>query len=182
MKFSAKGPVGVPELKNGSRGEHGGREGVKIGEILVAQGVLSEAQVARIVEEQRGGDAKPFGDLAERLFGINPHVIEDAWVEQYRQETEVTDLGEVDIDADCLRRINRRQAWQFHVLPIGDRGGQMQVATHAENLTRGLNFAGRQFGDPVLMLLAEREQLREFLMRHYPVPSHVSDFADQLNG
>ena len=32
-------------------------------------------------------------------------------------ELGVTDLGELRVEEDCLRLLNRRQAWQFHVLP-----------------------------------------------------------------
>ena len=34
----------------------------------------------------------------------------------------------------------------------------------------------RQFGH----LQAEREQLREFLMKHYPVPEHIAQYAETL--
>jgi hypothetical protein len=29
-------------------------------------------------------------------------------------------------------------------------------------------------------MLADRRQLREFLMRHYPVPEFLAQFSDQL--
>jgi len=30
------------------------------------------------------------------------------------------------------------------------------------------------------MLLAERSQLREFLMKHYPVPDHIAQYAAKM--
>ena len=174
MRFTANGPVGVADLDNPAP-----EKGIRIGELLVDQGVLSCHQVERILDEQRRV-GRPFGDIAEQMFGVSPQVIEDAWVEQYRRQAGTTDLADARVDAECLRRINRRQAWQFELLPLQREGGQMRVATHAGNLARGLNFAGRTFGDPVLMLLAERRQLREFLMRHYPVPKHMRDHSQTL--
>jgi len=154
-------------------------KGIRIGELLVEQGILTAAQVQTILSLQRQSH-RPFGDLAERLFGISPRAIEDAWVEQYMRVAGVVDLEDQEVEIDCLRRINRRQAWQFHLLPLHQQGGEIQMATNSENLVRALNFATRSVEDPVYMVIAEREQLRDFLMKHYPVPRHIAQYAETL--
>jgi hypothetical protein len=45
---------------------------------------------------------------------------------------------------------------------------------------RSVNFATRTLNEPVHFLIAERQQLREFLMKHYPVPQYIAQFADTL--
>jgi hypothetical protein len=55
---------------------------LRIGELLVAQGVLDETQVAQVLETQRNVP-EPFGAICERLFGISPRTIEGVWSEQY---------------------------------------------------------------------------------------------------
>ena len=82
--------------------------GLQIGQLLVQQGVLTERQVQHILQVQKVSH-RPFGDLAERLFGVSPEAIEDAWVQQYVRTAGVVDLDEHDIDINCLRLINRRQ-------------------------------------------------------------------------
>jgi len=152
---------------------------IQIGELLVEQGVLTRQQVKHILLIQKQSH-RPFGDLAERLYGIDPKAVEDAWVEQYIRMAGVIDLNEQQIETDCLRLLNRRQAWQFHLLPM-NRGQQtVNVATSAENLVRSVNFATRTFDEPVHFLIAERQQLREFLMKHYPVPQYVAQYAETL--
>ena len=91
--------------------------GIQIGQLLVEQGVLTERQVKHVLQVQKMSH-RPFGDLAERLYGIDPKAVEDAWVQQYLRMAGVVDLEDVDIDAECLRVLNRRQAWQFHLLPL----------------------------------------------------------------
>ncbi len=154
--------------------------GIQIGQLLVEQGVLTEAQVQHILKVQRMSH-RPFGDLAERLYGINPRAVEDAWVEQYLRTAGVVDLDEVEIETECLRLLNRRQAWQFHLLPLhreDDEG--LQVATSADHLVRSVNFVTRTLDEPVHFLIAGRRQLREFLMRHYPVPEHIAQYASRM--
>src|SRR5213596_2662543 len=76
--------------------------GIQIGQLLIEQGVLSSRQVEHILRVQKMSH-RPFGDLAERLFGISPQAVEDAWVEQYVRTVGVVDLEQVRIDTDALR-------------------------------------------------------------------------------
>ncbi len=155
--------------------------GIQIGQLLVEQGCLTESQVQHILKVQKMTN-RPFGDLAERLFGINPRAIEDAWVEQYKRTVGVVDLQDAAVESDCLRLLNRRQAWQFHVLPINREDQILSAATSVENLVRAVNFSTRKLDEPVSFMIAERKQLREFLMKHYPVPKVMADFSDTLAG
>lgn len=150
--------------------------GIQIGQLLVEQGVLTPQQVEQIIQVQKTSH-RPFGDLAERLFNIDPRAIEDAWVEQYVRTAGVVDLNEIKIDADALRVLNRRQAWQFHLLPTHRDEQNLNMATSSDALVRAVNFAVRKLDDPIYFLIAEREQLREFLMKHYPVPSYIARYA-----
>jgi hypothetical protein len=153
--------------------------GIPIGQVLIEQGVLTAEQVAHILNVQKASH-RPFGDLAERLYGIAPEAIEDAWVEQYIRTAGVVNLDDVTFDADCLRVINRRQAWQFHLLPTHRAGEHLHMATDAENLIRAVNFSSRRIDEAVYFLVADSKQLRTFLMKHYPVPEHIAQFAEKL--
>ena len=155
------------------------QNGIPIGELLIHQGVLTEKQVEHILTVQKVSH-RPFGDLAERLFGVDPKLIEDAWVEQYIRTAGVTDLNDLAFDADCLRLINRRQAWQFHLLPACRTGEHLHAATDAEHLIKSVNFASRRIDEAVFFLIADRRQLREFLMKYYPVPEHIAQFAERM--
>jgi len=154
------------------------RGGIQIGQLLVEQGVLTETQVQHILKVQKMSH-RPFGDLAERLYGISPKAVEDAWVEQYLRTVGVVDLDDVKLDTDCLRTLNRRQAWQFHLLPI-NRDPELNLATTPESLVRSVNFSARSIDEPVHILIAERTQLREFLMKHYPVPEFLAQYAEEM--
>jgi len=153
--------------------------GIQIGELLVEQGVLTHKQVRHILQVQKMSH-RPFGDLAERLYGIDPKAVEDAWVEQYIRTAGIVDLDDQKVETECLRLLNRRQAWQFHLLPMFRERESVSVATSPENLVRSVNFATRTMEEPVHFLVAERQQLREFLMKHYPVPQFVAQYADTL--
>ena len=91
--------------------------GLRIGEILVGQGVLTEKEVNQILDEQKR-EPRPFGDLAERLFDVKSEVVERAWIDQYLTYSTQVNLDDQKVDTRVLKVINRRQAWQFRILPI----------------------------------------------------------------
>jgi hypothetical protein len=153
--------------------------GIQIGQLLVEQGVLTPEQVDQIVKVQQTSH-RPFGDLAERLFGIDPKAVEDAWVEQYVRTAGIVDLDSIQIEADALRILNRRQAWQFHLLPLNRDEQNLNLATSSDSLIRAVNFAVRKIDDPIYFLIAERDQLRDFLMKHYPVPQYIARYAASM--
>lgn len=142
---------------------------LKIGELLVNQGVMSYEQVEEILDAQKRS-GRPFGDLAERMFGIQPEAVEQAWIEQYLSYETAIDIDSQHIDIEVLKIINRRQAWQFRIIPMRQNETEVVAVTSKEFLRRAVNFAWRQMKDPVYFLVARRPQLEDFLMRHYPWP------------
>jgi len=66
------------------------------------------------------------------------------------------------------------------MLPLHRAEENVNVATSAESLVRAVNFSAKKLDEPVYFQIAERKQLREFLMRHYPVPEHIAQYAENL--
>ena len=143
---------------------------LRIGQILIDQGVLNEQQVFEILQAQKKC-AAPFGVLAEQMFEVTVESIEQAWVEQYSRFTGGVDLSDFDFDAEALRLINRRQAWQFEILPIQfETSGELLMAASRARLARAVTFVTNRLEPIVYFRVAESQQLRHFLRRYYPMP------------
>ena len=148
---------------------------IRLGEILIEQGVLTEQQVFEIVQAQRERQI-PFGVLAERMFDVTVDSIEQAWIEQYCRITGEIDLNRQDVDTEALKLINRRQAWQFEVLPLRfEPSGELLMAASRTRLARAVTFVANRLRPVVYFRVAESMQLREFLKRHYPMPEVTSE-------
>ncbi|MGN6504696.1 MAG: hypothetical protein ACTHM6_03945 [Tepidisphaeraceae bacterium] len=154
-------------------------KGLKIGEILIEQKVLTRAQVDHLLKIQKSV-GRPFGDLAERLYGIDPQVVQHAWVEQYASMVGLIDIDRLPVEADCLDLVNRRQAWQFHLVPLNRQDDQLNVVTTADALVRSVNFATRRFNEPTYFMLVDHEHMNDLLMKHYPVPKFIAQYAESL--
>lgn len=141
---------------------------MRIGELLVRQGILTEAQVESVLEIQTER-TEPFGSICERLFGVAPEVVEDAWVEQY---TELIGSLQPDFDtcdAAVIDLLTRRQAWQFRIVPIRWEDGAVVLATTKSHLQRALRFVTGTLSFPVYFLITDAATLGESLDRYYPM-------------
>jgi hypothetical protein len=147
---------------------------IRLGQILVEQGVLTEQQVFEVVQAQKS-QRVPFGVLAERMFDVTTESIERAWMEQYHRFTGSIDLSRERVDEEVLGLINRRQAWQFEILPLRyEPTGELLMAASRTRLARAVTFVANRLTPVVYFRIAESEQLREFLRKHYPMPE-ISD-------
>lgn len=141
---------------------------LRLGDVLVKRGVISAEQRDRILDEQKRS-GRPFGLLAERMFGVTASAIEDAWAEQYASLVGITDPSRERLDPYAQSLIERRQAWQFGVLPMRFEGDELVVCTTQENLARAMRFMGWRIGQPCRFQIAEAHALARVLGEVYPM-------------
>ncbi|MGP1310086.1 MAG: hypothetical protein ACTS27_07815 [Phycisphaerales bacterium] len=141
---------------------------LRLGELMVRRGLLSERQVEKVLEAQ-GRTARPFGELAEEMFDLHPSQVEQVWAEQYALNTPRIDPRTERISKDALGLLSRRQAWQFNPLPLRTESGEVCLCTTAENLPRALRFVYRRLEVPAYFVTADADTLAEAIQRHYPM-------------
>lgn len=141
---------------------------LKLGDLLVQQGVMTAEQRDEVLKAQQLR-RRPFGVLAEDMFGVSPAAVERAWAEQFSSLAESIDPRTFETDASALAAIDRRQAWQFKVLPLRLDTHSMLLCTTQEHLVRAMRFAGWKLGHSCQFVLAEARALGEAMTRHYPM-------------
>jgi hypothetical protein len=147
---------------------------IRLGDLLVKRGVIDASQRDSILDYQRL-TGRPFGELAEKIYGVRESVIESAWAEQYASMSRMVDpRGEV-IDPEVLPLIDRRQAWQFRMLPLRFDGPELMVCTTEKHLVRALKFSGWKIRAQCYFVLAEAQALGEALTRYYPMAGMSPD-------
>ncbi|MEX2217348.1 MAG: hypothetical protein WD749_01195 [Phycisphaerales bacterium] len=147
---------------------------MRLGDLLVRRGVLTEAQRDAVLEHQRM-TGRPFGELAERLFGVGQSAVEEAWAEQYALIARRVDPRSERLDPAALTLLDRRQAWQFRMLPLRFEADELLICTTQDHLPRALKFAGWKIQAPCFFVLADPRSLGEALLRHYPMEGMSPD-------
>ncbi len=141
---------------------------VRLGDILVERGVMTGEQRESVLEHQRVS-GRPFGLLAEEMFGVCPRDVEGAWASQYASRAEWVEPEGLRPGPEALETMDARQAWQFGIVPVGvDEEGLVLVTTE-DRLARALRFAGWRIGMPSRFVMCDEDQLFEMISRHYPM-------------
>jgi len=154
---------------------------VRLGDLLVERGAITAAQQSEILEAQLSR-TRPFGVLAEEMFGVSPHVIEDTWAAQYATMATRCDPRVTPIDAGVLELIDRRQAWQFGVIPVAMHPEGLELVTTPGSLARALRFCGWRLTQPSFFSICETEVLPIALEIHYPIAGMDQHFITSVMG
>ena len=138
-----------------------------LGEVLVEQGLLTEADISSILEEQKA-TGRPFGEIAEHLCNISTEAIEEAWAYQYAYNAPTIDPVSFIPRSDAKALVSARQAWQFRCLPMNLEGNTLVLATTPKYLHRALKFATRVLDRPAYFMMTTEARLAAALSEHYP--------------
>ncbi|MCG3124270.1 MAG: hypothetical protein GIKADHBN_02727 [Phycisphaerales bacterium] len=147
---------------------------MRIGDLLVRMGVLTPDQRDQVLEAQRSG-SRPFGVLAEEMFGVSPGAVERAWASQFAQLAPRIDAATVQAEKAALESVSRRQAWQFRVLPVRFAGSELIVATTQECLPRAMRFMAWRASHEVSFVLSDEQSLGIGLCRLFPMAGMSPD-------
>ncbi|MCW5757057.1 MAG: hypothetical protein KIT54_07475 [Phycisphaeraceae bacterium] len=139
-----------------------------MGQILVERGILSETQRDEVLRAQRGTN-RPFGELAEKMYGVSQKEIEAVWAQQYGEIAEWVNPAKHDIPEHVLCVLSGRQAAQFSMIPLRYVGRSLVLCTTREQLPRALRFASATFGADCTLALCEPAHLQDALRKHYDV-------------
>jgi hypothetical protein len=157
---------------------------IRLGDLLVKHGALTSGQRDQIVQAQRSSRAKggkagrPFGVLAEEMFGVSPRAVEQAWAEQFAAYSASVDARRLTPDAETLSLVSTRQAWQFRLIPVRLDSDEVVLCTSQHNLVRAMKFAGWKLGQGFEFLLTDAKALGEAMMRHYPMPGMSAEMIE----
>lgn len=155
---------------------------MRLGDLLVKRGALTPEQRDAVLEAQNGS-GRPFGAIAEGMFGVHPRIVEEAWGEQYAEFAEEADPRTADIADGVLDLIDRRQAWQFAVIPLSvSNDGELLVCTSPRHLARAMRFTGWRLDRPSKFAICTNDALVLGLGKHYPMDSIDPGAITQLMG
>ena len=140
----------------------------RLGELLVAQGLLRQSEVDAVLARQ-AEVGRPFGLLCEEMFGIDPEFIEAAWVDQYRALSASFDADFTCVNPAATALVTARQAWQFRIFPLRIENATLIAATTPGHLARASRFCSGVLSLPALFVVVDTYELSSALETHYPI-------------
>ncbi|MEM1210819.1 MAG: hypothetical protein AAGI68_00835 [Planctomycetota bacterium] len=140
----------------------------RLGQILIARGLINESQVQQILDEQAGLEDPPrFGVLARQRFDLSHDDVLSALTELHLRRSPQTSLATERFDAQCLRLLTAEQAWDSLVLPLRTEGEELVCATTLETLGSAIEMMEAKTDLAFRFVIVEICQLEQFIAERY---------------
>ncbi len=157
------------------------RRKMRLGELLVNRGMITEDQLKIALMEQRN-QGIPLGKMLVRLGFATESVIKEALSEV--QETEIIDLERITPDFEALALLPREQAQKFRVLPVawdGERRLLTIAISNVYDLTR-IDHLRMLLGNDVAIrpLLAGDVEIEKAIDQYYGIELSIDGILHEL--
>ncbi|MFP5308305.1 MAG: GspE/PulE family protein [Actinomycetes bacterium] len=149
----------------------------QLGQILVDEGLISEAQLAEAQDVQRS-----LGKSLGRVLIDKGYVTERDLVAALATQIgmEFIDLGSVDVDAQAVTAISDTIAKRYTALPIGYEDGKLVVAMSDPANVFALDDIRTITGLDVKPVVATRDDILDAIKRFHRMADEIEAIADDL--
>ena len=136
----------------------------RLGDLLVAEGLISEPQLKQALAEQKGKTEK-LGSILARLGFITEEQLIGFLSRQYGIPS-IT-LSNVDVDAETLRLVPPPIARKYEVLPVKRIGGTLTLAMADPTNVFALDDVAFMTSLQILPVVAPQAAIRKAIDKHY---------------
>src|SRR5215467_14518053 len=136
----------------------------RLGDLLIAEGLVNHEQLQRALAEQKGGTEK-LGSILVRLDLVNEEQLISFLSRQYGIPS-VT-LSNLDVDADILRLVPAQLAKKYEVLPVKRAGNTLTLAMADPTNVFALDDVAFMTNLQVLPVVASQAAIRKAIERNY---------------
>src|SRR5947207_8785849 len=154
----------------------------RLGDLLVADGLLTQAQLQKALGEQKGSTEK-LGSILIKLGFINEEQLIGFLSRQYGVPS-IT-LSQLEIDPGVLRLVPAPIAKKYEIIPVRRMGNSLAVAMADPTNVFALDDIAFMTNLQVLPLVASQTAIRKAIDRHYEsktesIASVMQDISSDL--
>lgn len=140
-------------------------EQVRIGDVLIAEGYLSPAQLDEALELQKQDRNKRLGEI---LLDYE-YITEDQLLVALskRLNLEIADFTQIEADLEAAALVPKALAVRYRILPLGFKGGRALLVVNDPLDVYGIEDIKALMGMPAELLLGKKEELLTALNKAY---------------
>ena len=136
----------------------------RLGDILVAGGIITAAQLTEALNSQRTKGGR-LGSCLIKLGHISEDVLHSVLTRQFG--VSVVDLGACEIEPDVVKLLSREFVVRYQVVPVRRNGSVLFVAMGDPNDVLVMDDLRFRTGCRIEPLLARESQIREAIDKYY---------------
>src|SRR5687767_3692081 len=149
----------------------------RLGDLLVAEGLITEEQLGKALVEQKGSTEK-LGSILLKLNFVQEEQLIGFLSRQYGIPS-IT-LSQLDVDAEVLKLVPDSIAKKYEVLPIKRQGSTLTLAMADPTNVFALDDVAFMTNLQVTPVVASQAAIRKAIERNYDEQSAVSDVLSAL--
>jgi type IV pilus assembly protein PilB len=150
----------------------------RLGDLLVAEGLITEAQLKQALGDQKGKTDK-LGSILVKLGFITEEQLIGFLSRQYGIPS-IT-LNRVEIDAETIRLVPTAIALKYEVLPVKRIGGTLTLAMADPTNVFALDDIAFMTNLQILPVVAPQAAIRKGIEKYYEAPtSSMSDMLSEI--
>jgi len=150
-----------------------------VGDILIAEGLVTREQVERALERQTGKKKKKIGELLVEQGLITEDQILTTLAMKFRFR--YVELTSIVPDTKALDAFTSDVVRRLHVMPVADKGDRLIIATAQPTDNSLHKHLGFYTGRKIEVVVATSKQIAEAIERYYPPEeSFVEDLIGEL--
>ena len=151
---------------------------LKIGDVLKEQGYLSEEELQKALELQKGQKGKRLGEVLIEQGYITENQMLQAMAA--KMDCQVISVDGLSVDVEAVERIPRQLAEKYCVLAVAAVGNRLQVVINAPLNFYGLEDVRQITGMELAIFLSEKAPLEKAIHFYYAEIS-AREAADKAN-
>src|SRR5438309_257295 len=152
----------------------------RLGDLLVAEGLINREQLQRALLAQKGTTEK-LGSLLVRLNLVNEDQLVGFLARQYGIPS-VT-LSQLDIDPDVLKLVPAQMARKYEIVPVERKGNVLTLAMADPTNVFALDDVAFMTNFQILPVVAAQGAIRKAIERNYDVQmSAIGEVISELEG
>ncbi|MEZ5561261.1 MAG: GspE/PulE family protein [Pseudomonadales bacterium] len=156
-----------------------GRQKIRIGDLLVSKGEISEEQLQEALAEQKRSGLKLGRILIDKGF-----IDEDRFLGFLSEQLGAPfyDLRSFAVDSELVARLPETYARRYRALLLEERNGDLIVGMADPMDIFGYDELSRQLGQPISVAVVRESELMTMLDVAYRRTSEIVSFASELEG
>lgn len=155
---------------------------LKIGDVLIEQGYLTEAALKKALAVQEQSRGKRLGEVLIEQEYITENQMLQAMAA--KMDCQVIHINGMQIDMDAVGSIPKQVAEKYCVLATGSTGGKLQVVVNDPLNFYGLEDVRQITGQELEILLSEKGPLEKAIQYYYAeiLAREAADRANEVTG
>jgi len=152
---------------------------LRLGEILINQGMINSEQLKKALEIQKTGNKKKVGEILVNQGAISQKQLLQAL--QHVYEAEYIELEEVIIDPEIVTIIPKRIAVRYKIVPLSKEDNTLIIAMANPLDVNTIDYIKEYTKMEVIPKFASEEDITNVLSTYYEAGGHFDDLLEKVD-